>query len=111
MRFARILVPLDGSPLAEAVMPVACSLAKRLGGTLLLLHVLEHEPPAAVHREPHLFDAREALAYLERPATDPRREGIPGESHVHQRPVVGGPPAVDGHAPGVGADPIRKGPP
>src|SRR3954451_25196194 len=74
MRFARILVPLDGSPLAEAVMPVACSLAKRLGGTLLLLHVLEHEPPAAVHGEPHLCDAREAFDYLERQATDLRRE-------------------------------------
>src|SRR4051812_44037129 len=104
MRFARILVPLDGSPLAEAVMPVACSLAKRLGGTLLLLHVLEHEPPAAVHGEPHLCDAREALAYLERRATELRREGIAVESHVHERPVEDVAPAVDVHAHEFDAD-------
>jgi nucleotide-binding universal stress UspA family protein len=104
MRFARILVPLDGSPLAEAVMPVACSLAKRLGGTLLLLHVLEHEPPAAVHGEPHLCDAREAFAYLERQATELRREGIAVESHVHERPVEDVAPAVDVHAHEFDAD-------
>jgi nucleotide-binding universal stress UspA family protein len=104
MRFARILVPLDGSPLAEAVMPAACSLAKRLGATLLLLHVLEHEPPAAVHGEPHLSDAREAFDYLERQATGLRREGIAVESHVHERPVDDVAPAVDMHAHEFGAD-------
>jgi nucleotide-binding universal stress UspA family protein len=104
MRFARILVPLDGSPLAEAVMPAACSLAKRLGGTLLLLHVLEQEPPAAVHGEPHLCDAREAFEYLERQATDLRREGIAVESHVHERPVDDVARAVDMHAHEFGAD-------
>src|SRR3954449_868152 len=87
MRFARILVPLDGSPLAEAVMPVACSLAKRLGGTLLLPHVLEQEPPAAVHGEPHLCDAREAFAYLERQATELRHDRIAVERQAHERRV------------------------
>jgi len=104
MRFARILVPLDGSALAEAVMPAACSLAKRLGGTLLLLHVLEQEPPAAVHGEPHLCDARDALAYLERQAAELRAEGITVESHVHERPVEDVAPAVDVHAHEFGAD-------
>lgn len=104
MRFARILVPLDGSPLAEAVMPAARSLAQRLGATLLLLHVLEHEPPAAVHGEPHLCDANEALAYLDRQAEEVRRDGIAVERHVHERPVEDVAPAVDTHAHEFGAD-------
>jgi nucleotide-binding universal stress UspA family protein len=104
MRFARILVPLDGSALAEAVMPAACSLAKRLGGTLLLLHVLEQQPPAAVHGEPHLCDAREAFDYLERQATELRRDGIAVESHVHERPVDDVARAVDMHAHEFGAE-------
>ena len=104
MRFARILVPLDGSPLAEAVMPAACSLAKRLGTTLLLLHVLEQEPPAAVHGEPHLGDRDEALAYLERQAAELRREGIAVDSHVHERRVDDVALAVDMHAHELGAD-------
>jgi nucleotide-binding universal stress UspA family protein len=104
MRFARILVPLDGSALAEAVMPAACSLAKRLGATLLLLHVLEQQPPAAVHGEPHLGDADEALAYLERQAEDLRRHAITVESHVHERRVDDVALAVDMHAHEFGAD-------
>jgi nucleotide-binding universal stress UspA family protein len=104
MRFARILVPLDGSALAEAVLPAACSLANRVGGTLLLLHVLEHEPPAAVHGEPHLCDADEAFDYLERQARGLRRDGVAVQSHVHERPVEDVAPAVDMHAHEFGAD-------
>lgn len=104
MRFARILVPLDGSRLAEAVLPAACSVARRLGATLMLLHVLEHEPPAAVHGEPHLVDRDGALAYLEREAAQLRLEGIPVESHVHERPVEDVAPAVDAHVHEFGAD-------
>ncbi|MFL5667206.1 MAG: universal stress protein [Ktedonobacteraceae bacterium] len=32
----RILVPLDGSPRAEQAIPVAASIAKNTGGTVLL---------------------------------------------------------------------------
>src|SRR5215212_9300102 len=98
MRFTRILVPLDGSPLAEAVLPAARSLAGTLGAKLLLLHVLEREPPADVHGEPHLCDEPEALAYLERQAGELRRQGVAVESHVHERPVDDVAAAVDRHA-------------
>jgi nucleotide-binding universal stress UspA family protein len=104
MTFARILVPLDGSLLAEAVLPAARSLARRLGAALLLLHVLEREPPAAVHGEPHLVDAPEAMAYLERQAAALRAAGIAVESHVHERPVDDVAPAVDAHVHEFGAD-------
>lgn len=36
----RILVPLDGSPRAEQVLPVAARLAQASGGTIILLHVV-----------------------------------------------------------------------
>jgi nucleotide-binding universal stress UspA family protein len=102
--FARILVALDGSRLAEAVLPAACSLARTLGARLLLVHVLEREPPATVHGEPHHGDAREATAYLERLAGELRAEGIAVEVHVHERPVGDVAAALDRHAHELGAD-------
>ena len=35
----RILVPLDGSPAAEAVLPIVAGIARDSGGTVRLLHV------------------------------------------------------------------------
>ncbi len=43
----KILVPLDGSPLAEAVLSAAVSLAKAVDAPLLLLHVIESVIPLA----------------------------------------------------------------
>jgi nucleotide-binding universal stress UspA family protein len=104
MSFTRILVPLDGSRLAEAVLPVAHSFAATLGARLLLLHVLERAAPAEVHGEPHLRVAQDALAYLERKADELRRQGVAVESHVHERPVQDVAEAVDAHAHELDAD-------
>jgi nucleotide-binding universal stress UspA family protein len=104
VRFTRILVPLDGSALAEAILPAARSLAERLGARLLLLHVPEQAPPAVVHGEPHLGDVPEALAYLERQADALRAGGVEVESHVHERPVDDVPTAVDMHTHELDAD-------
>ena len=59
-----LLVPLDGSPLAEAALPAACALAASLPARLTLLHVLERAAPATVHGHPHLGDPAAAEAYL-----------------------------------------------
>jgi nucleotide-binding universal stress UspA family protein len=104
MRFTRILVPLDGSRLAEAVLPAACSVAAKLGARLLLLHVLEREPPATVHGEPHLASEEEALAYVERHAEALRGRGIAVDVHVHERPVGDVAAAIDRHAHELEAD-------
>jgi nucleotide-binding universal stress UspA family protein len=40
MDLKRILVPLDGSPLAEKALPMATTLAQKSGGQIILLRVL-----------------------------------------------------------------------
>src|SRR5450830_595606 len=62
--FKHILVPLDGSKLAESALPVAASLAKTLKAPVTLLHVIEQGAPEEVHRDRHLTDSAEAEAYL-----------------------------------------------
>jgi len=94
----RILVPLDGSQLAEAVLPAARSFAEKLGASIVLLHVLEREPPRVVHGEPHLARADAAAAYLEQHAARLRGHGVTVEVDVHDRPVANVAAAIDQHA-------------
>jgi nucleotide-binding universal stress UspA family protein len=98
VKLTRILVALDGSQLAEAILPAACSLAERLGARVLLLHVLERDPPATVHGEPHQATGAAAAQYLESRAAGLRRRGIAVEVHVHERPVGDVAAAIDRHA-------------
>jgi nucleotide-binding universal stress UspA family protein len=44
--FDHILVPLDGSPLAECVLPHAIAIARAFGGQITLVHVLEQPSPS-----------------------------------------------------------------
>lgn len=62
--FQHVLVPLDGSRLAEAVLPVAAWLADHFQCRLTLFHVIERGAPSLIHGEPHLAAAKEANAYL-----------------------------------------------
>ncbi len=50
--FERILLPLDGSRLAEAAIPYGAELAARLGSELILFHVCarEHQPFQSMHQ-------------------------------------------------------------
>jgi nucleotide-binding universal stress UspA family protein len=79
-----LLVPLDGSRLAEAVLPHVARLATALDARVLLLHVLETDAPREVHGESHLVEADPAHAYLDGAAARLRDAGI-GEilEHVH----------------------------
>jgi nucleotide-binding universal stress UspA family protein len=82
--FKHILVPLDGSHLAEAALPAAVSLAQTLKAPVTLLHIIEQDAPEAVHRDRHLTDPIEAEAYLKDVAS---RFDVHVETHVHTAPV------------------------
>ncbi|TKB26703.1 universal stress protein [Desulfopila sp. IMCC35006] len=62
--FKHILVPLDGSRLAESALPSAAYMADKLASKVTLIHAIEHNAPQEVHGQPHLRSAREADLYL-----------------------------------------------
>ncbi len=80
----RLLVPLDGSRLAESVLPVVKQVASRFHAQVILLHILEEHPPTSIHGEPHLNGVAQAQAYLEEVARGLRSSAIPVEIHAHQ---------------------------
>lgn len=62
--FSHILVPLDGSKLAEASLPAARYLAEKFAAKITLFHVLEQDAPQHVHGQQHLTSIEEAKSYL-----------------------------------------------
>ena len=86
--FKHILVPLDGSTLAEAALPAAVSLAQTFNAPVTLLHVIEQDAPEEVHRDRHLTEAGEAEAYLKQIANRAFPAGIKVNLHVHTSPVA-----------------------
>ncbi|HEY5983846.1 MAG TPA: universal stress protein [Anaerolineales bacterium] len=85
--FREILVPLDGSQLSEAALGPALMLAAHFGSTVRLLHVVEQDPPEAVHGSHHLKTAAEAQDYLTEVAGRAASAGIKVKSHVHVAPA------------------------
>lgn len=104
IRIRSLLVPLDGSRLAEAAVMPSIALAERLGGAVTLLHVLEHGAPATVHGEPHLMAAPEATAYLTRVAARYAASGVPVATHVHANPERDVSASIVAHAAELDAD-------
>lgn len=100
----RILVPLDGSGLAEAAVGLAAFLARCLGAELVLLHIVERRPPERVHGEPHLRGAVEAEAYLGRVAARLKDPGPPVKTHVHTEPEADVAAAIAAHLPEQAGD-------
>ncbi len=63
--FARILVPLDGSPLAEGILPEVAELATLDGAELMLLRVaLAHTFPGVDATDAQVYAVEEAEGYL-----------------------------------------------
>jgi len=62
--FKHILLPLDGSALAETAVPVVAYLAEKLKAQVTLLHVIEKNAPETIHGQKHLVNEEEARAYL-----------------------------------------------
>jgi len=85
--FRHLLVPLDGSPMAEAALPAAARLAGLLGVPVTLLHAIERGAPQSVHGEPHLSSPEGARAYLEDAAARAFPGGAAVSTHVHRNEV------------------------
>jgi len=81
--FKHIFVPLDGSHMAEAALPAAAFLASRFGARVTLFHVVERNAPSEVHGQPHLGNAEDAAAYLERISQQGFLPEIAVDHHVH----------------------------
>lgn len=99
-----ILVPLDGSRLAESALGPAMALAERLKSQVTLLHILERGAPETIHGERHLTSAGEAEAYLTGIASRFADAGIPVETHVHPSPEGDVAASIAVHALGHRAD-------
>lgn len=83
-----LLIPLDGSRLAEAALPAASILAQALGARVTLLHLLERDAPPSVHGEPHLTEAHQAETYLSKLRQRAMAAELEVACHVHSPAVV-----------------------
>jgi len=81
--FKHILVPLDGSSLAESVLPIADYLARVLRAKITLIHIVEQDASPSVHGERHLTSVDEAEPYLEEVARRHFTSEVSVEFHVH----------------------------
>ncbi|HEX6508606.1 MAG TPA: universal stress protein [Chloroflexota bacterium] len=102
--FQRLLVPLDGSHLAEAVLPICRRLEQVLHARVMLLHVLERGAPAEVHGERHLATVEEAERYLKEIADNLEPVGISVAWHAHPAPEGDVARSITAHAEEEGAD-------
>lgn len=80
--FAHLLVPLDGSGLAEATLPYVRALIALGASRVTLLHLIEAGAPASVHGARHLTTVAEAETYLNEVAATLRARGVIIETHV-----------------------------
>ncbi|MGB9639908.1 MAG: universal stress protein [Anaerolineales bacterium] len=102
--FKNILLPLDGSHLAEAALIPAAWLSKKLNATVMLIHVIEENPPQVIHGEHHIRTEDEACDYLTqigRTRFDPQ---VKVEYHVHTDEVRNVPLSITSHASEFGSD-------
>src|SRR5512139_875608 len=88
MMFNRILVPLDGSPLAERAIPHAVHISRIFGGNIILLQVLDPTPyrENITSVEPLNWQIRktETDLYLKGIAERIRAQGVPAEHAVRE---------------------------
>ncbi|MGB7568879.1 MAG: universal stress protein [Chitinivibrionales bacterium] len=84
--FKHLFVPLDGSNLAEAALPVASYFARCFGAQVSLVHFIEKGRPQTVHEQPHLHDEALAARYLAA-KTLTFSPGTAVDYHVHAEEV------------------------
>ena len=96
--FTNILIPLDGSHLAEAALNPAAWLSKKLNATVMLIHVIEENPPQTIHGEHHIRNDEEACAYLTQIRKTWFDPSVKVEYHVHTEETPNVPRSITSHA-------------
>jgi nucleotide-binding universal stress UspA family protein len=87
--YKRALVPLDGSPVAETILPFILEIAGPLDIEVVLLRVLQPVPPMVLEGSRHVVLEDEetrrvdALEYLAPLAIDLRNKAVRVETRVH----------------------------
>jgi nucleotide-binding universal stress UspA family protein len=81
--YKHLIVPLDGSPWSEAILPLVVQLSRQMRARVTLLHVIEENAPRTIHGERHLTSAAEAVAYLEQVKAQFFPPSIEVRAHVH----------------------------
>ena len=89
----RLLVPLDGSPLAELALPSAVELAAKLDGDIILVRVVSTPSPFLSYASDLLerieeLQGQDATAYLDKLAERLRDEGARVQTRVVTGTVV-----------------------
>ena len=90
--YKRILIPLDGSPLAEQALPHAITLAEHYHSELILMRVLIPLPSPPTTTEAALQRATEEMAILAREYLDRVAAGVREHDIPVQMVTVGGRP-------------------
>lgn len=96
--FKNILVPLDGSKLAEAALPYAVSIGQNFEAGVTLLHIIEKDAPQEVHKDHHITKSDEADQYLRSIAQQAFPESMKVETHVHTAEVINVAASIVQHA-------------
>lgn len=95
--YQKILVPLDGSPRAEAILPHVEQLALQFGSMVIFLQVVERVMAAFMTSDPQTADfirlaeetqEHEASGYLEGRCREFREKNIAAETRIEHGPVV-----------------------
>lgn len=96
--FSNLLVPLDGSQLAESVLPIVRRFAEQLHCAVTLIHVIEKRAPSTIHGDTHLRDVAGAEGYLASAAERLLGWGLQVSTHVHTVPQGDIPKCIADHA-------------
>jgi nucleotide-binding universal stress UspA family protein len=102
--FKHILVPLDGSRLAESAIPAAASLSSTFAASVTLFHVIEQRAPELVHHDRHLTKAEQAEGYLSSLARERFADASKVDWHVHTSEVKDVAASIASHAQELGSD-------
>jgi nucleotide-binding universal stress UspA family protein len=102
--FKHLLVPLDGSSLAESALPVAAFLAEKIAAKVTLLHVVEKDAPHEVHGQHHLRSPGEAIAYLNKVSERWFPKGVGVDCHVHTAETTNVAESINAHRNELGHD-------